>query len=490
MSGKRRDRIALAVSQWPPDWQHLWLANTSRFTSEAVLSLARPAVGRWLALMGPAAIDAASFGMFLTRLRQATQVERAPLTAADGLFYAATVLWPDRDWRWLRAEVRTLRAELSSKHKSDPPYTTQHGAARKGGHQAVPQRKCLPVDAWPTAMREAWLGLKAGQTSRPCLRAIARRDHSPLAGLSQAYVTRLERGMGRYLLFAQSNSLPNRPTENSVKAWLTHEHQICAPKSVASYCFEVWRVASLIWPGEDWGWLSDIANRLDASARPVRSKTMPSAGQLRDLGWSMMYDALDRPPLLSTARLYLNGLLIAFLTEKPMRLRNLAGLRWADVQLLEDGASLITLATTKNRRSDVGLLSPDITQALMHYRSAMMPLLGGKASDALWPGEHGAPMTAKHLSRLIGDITEKALGIRVSPHRFRYAAAQTIAHHAPGRVRVASRLLGHADTRSITAYEDIARSAGAAAHLSDILADYDMPPVPLAKSRNHAQPAS
>jgi integrase len=57
------------------------------------------------------------------------------------------------------------------------------------------------------------------------------------------------------------------------------------------------------------------------------------------------------------------------------------------------------------------------------------------------------PMHPKSIGTLISKITRETLGVDVSPHLFRTAAASTAAIHGGDTPHLASAILGHTDPR-------------------------------------------
>jgi site-specific recombinase XerD len=74
-------------------------------------------------------------------------------------------------------------------------------------------------------------------------------------------------------------------------------------------------------------------------------------------------------------------------------------------------------------------------------------LMRGFAHDWLFAGEAQGPKTTKTLSEQISDRLWKELGLEVTPHQFRHAAAYIILKADPGNYELVRRVLGH---RSIT----------------------------------------
>jgi len=70
----------------------------------------------------------------------------------------------------------------------------------------------------------------------------------------------------------------------------------------------------------------------------------------------------------------------------------------------------------------------------------------GKPTSALWISSRtGQRYTTKNLGTLISKITRQTIGVDVSPHLFRTAAATTAAMYGGDTPYLASALLGHGD---------------------------------------------
>jgi integrase/recombinase XerD len=104
---------------------------------------------------------------------------------------------------------------------------------------------------------------------------------------------------------------------------------------------------------------------------------------------------------------------------------------------------------TKNRRELVEPLPVVLTSYIDHYLAAVRPaLLRGHASDAFWVSTYRGPLSEQSIYTKVCAATEEELGVRLNPHLFRDALATGIATDDPEHIRMASRLLGHADPRT------------------------------------------
>jgi integrase/recombinase XerD len=148
---------------------------------------------------------------------------------------------------------------------------------------------------------------------------------------------------------------------------------------------------------------------------------------------------------------YRDGLLMAILAARAFRRGNLAQMRVGQHITKVDGVYVCTFsaAETKNRRELVEPLPVVLTSYVDHYLAEVRPdLLRGHTCDAFWISTYRAALSEQSIYTKICAATEEELGVRLSPHLFRDALATGIATDDPEHIRMASRLLGHADPRT------------------------------------------
>jgi integrase/recombinase XerD len=148
---------------------------------------------------------------------------------------------------------------------------------------------------------------------------------------------------------------------------------------------------------------------------------------------------------------YCDGLLMAILAARAFRRGNLAQMKVGQHITKMDGIYVCTFsaAETKNRRELVEPLPAALTAYIDRYLVEVRPaLLRGHASDAFWVSTYRAALSEQSMYLKICTATEEEFGIKLSPHLFRDALATGIATDDPEHIRMASRLLGHADPRT------------------------------------------
>jgi integrase len=69
--------------------------------------------------------------------------------------------------------------------------------------------------------------------------------------------------------------------------------------------------------------------------------------------------------------------------------------------------------------------------------------MGGRNHDFLFPGDVHDCKDTKTLSGQISDTLWKCLGVKMTPHQFRHAAAAILLKHEPGNYELVRRVLGH-----------------------------------------------
>jgi integrase len=78
-------------------------------------------------------------------------------------------------------------------------------------------------------------------------------------------------------------------------------------------------------------------------------------------------------------------------------------------------------------------------------------------------------MTTKNIGTLVSKITFETLGVDVSPHLFRTAAASTAAAYGGNTPHLASALLNHTDPRVTEEHYNRASSVSASKIYADII---------------------
>ena len=180
------------------------------------------------------------------------------------------------------------------------------------------------------------------------------------------------------------------------------------------------------------------------------------ASEIYDLGFELIDEARARPiHNLETGVLYRNGLILAVAAVLPQRARALAALdtattfRPVERPLIEVNLPGKVLKTREGRKRQKffsrTLRNEVLWDALEEYLLIYRPLFDDGTS--LFPSSRSqeAGISTDYLGRLVGDITERRLGVRVSIHRVRDCVATESTERIRGGSYMAPALLDHSN---------------------------------------------
>jgi integrase/recombinase XerD len=235
--------------------------------------------------------------------------------------------------------------------------------------------------------------------------------------------------------------------------------------------------ARTMMPKTNWVWLRDMKTRL-YSAAPRGNSVRPviTSVQLTDLGIALMEEskiAVDKPIKMGDAVRYRDGLIIALWGYVPLRHKNFAPIEIGRDLIKEDGNLSIVIPPEETKtKTYIGFAIPDelrerLSTYLNHVRRRMLRRSGCKA---LWVSPKGGPLSYSAFGPVMTRHTTERLGIRVTPHDARDAAATTWAIAAPHQIGIARDLLAHADLRTTTKYYNRAKGIEASRTHNQLIA--------------------
>ncbi len=277
-----------------------------------------------------------------------------------------------------------------------------------------------------------------------------------LADRSPATRTKYEKGWGRWLAFRAQDELlspqhQGRTDKSQIQAYVD-----CLQASGNSWGTITNRLQELVVMlkimGHDFN--ERALDRFIATARsriiPVRSKAhVKPANELVNLGFRLMSSARDmnEPDHLLAFR---DGLIIAFLALHPVRRRNLAAFELGRNLVRQSNGYMVLFPETKTGVPYEARLADDLVECMDKYLKEVRPVLMTRSGrwkadvgNAVWVSADGSPMKQQGLAGRIELRTKVAFGKAISPHRFRDAAATTLATADPARIRIAAPVLGH-----------------------------------------------
>ncbi len=320
----------------------------------------------------------------------------------------------------------------------------------------------LPFARWPEADKALWQ--HAVEPGDPFSMGVGAR----LAPASrQRYFMGWRRFLG-FLAISEPEALENLPHDRlcpeRIRRFAKHLAETCSPGSVATGVEAAYNAARVMMPGIDFVWLKAMKTRLLAAV-PPRSETRPAITSLQilKLGQQLMDEI--RPKLGTKLRLadavqYRDGLMISLTAFAPVRRKNLAALDSIRHLPLGDAeyTVLIPRAETKTGIAVEFEIPPLLLPYLCEYRDFVRPRINFDIGcTALWVSPKGGALSYAAIGGIFARHSARRLGIHLSPHDVRAAAATTWGVFSPEQIKVAQELLAHRDIRTTTAHYNRAR---------------------------------
>jgi integrase len=282
------------------------------------------------------------------------------------------------------------------------------------------------------------------------------------------------------LALEEPNALEIAPAERitmaRVRAFVAHLALTNTPYSVAIQVDALYKAARIMMPDCDWGWLRAVKARLYATA-PPRGPDGPviTSVQLLELGQQLMDECRptsSAPIRMADAIQYRDGLIFAVTAFIPLRRKNFVGLEIDRHLVREGGGWFIILAPEETKTGTIIEFSvPDfLSPYLAAYLEVIRPCMLRRSSNALWASPKGGALSYSAIWHIITRHAWRRLGIHVSPHDVRDAAATTWAIAAPERVGVSRDLLGHSDLRTTARHYNRARGVEASRSCAQVIA--------------------
>lgn len=335
----------------------------------------------------------------------------------------------------------------------------------------------MPVDDWPALDRQLWLASR---------QPAGLFDEAGLASTWRpATVRTCEQGYGVYLRWLASiaqldwNGHPcARVSPERIRSFVEEYRPGRSELTVAGAVRGVAYVLRACVPPDGVPWLTELAHRLTNTARPARPK-LPRMARVSDvlaLSHNLMADGLTniRAGGSQGAPFYRDGLMIALLIQRPLRLRNLGALRIDHSLVFDDGCARIRFSreeTKKGRPIDV-TVPQSLISHLEAYLSDVRPIFLRRAAQDegwLWLTRRGRRMREVDITIRISRLTQQHLGRAISPHLFRDCAATEIALEDPTHIGITKDVLGHATLASSQKYYNQATSFTAFARHQDVI---------------------
>jgi len=210
-------------------------------------------------------------------------------------------------------------------------------------------------------------------------------------------------------------------------------------------------VRQILQPGI-WRDVLDLPSRLMAQARADR-RTAPEKAAI-------------------TAQM---AVAIRILTFAPVRMQNLASIVIGQnlVRPGRPGTGFLLTFPDHDVKNHVPLefpLDEETTRLIDTYIHDHRPyLMRGRNHDCLFPGEDHDQKGSQTLGEQITQRLWKAIGLKVTPHQFRHAAAAIVLRKHPGNYELVRRILGHRNLATTTAFYIGLESVEATRQFGEIL---------------------
>jgi site-specific recombinase XerD len=326
-------------------------------------------------------------------------------------------------------------------HPGNPRQRKQH------------QYRSLRVQEWPEADRRAW--------EEACRPGIRLKPGGIASYFAEASLKDFTTRYGAYLGFLQRRGLLKvraaaaaQVTRSSVKAYIAELKARVSSVTIWNCIYKLRRASQLLNPQIDFAWLREIESELALVMVP-RSKfdRLVLIQRIVEAGLKMIADAEKYPKSnFEGAQAIRNGLLLVILALTQVRLKNFVTLEIGNTFKEVNGSWWVSVpgGSTKNKRWIEKRVPNSFNHLIKLYLKQARPILmrSSTSDNSLWISSRtGRRFTYKNLGTLISKITFRTLGVDVSPHLFRTAAASTAAVRLPEYPYLASALLGHADPR-------------------------------------------
>jgi site-specific recombinase XerD len=345
----------------------------------------------------------------------------------------------------------------------------------KAGRSKPFQPRSLKIEEWSPVDQLAWR-----EAVCPAVRLQRGGAAAHLAPVSQKDIANR---YGLYLDFLQRNGLFDRTSgaadfvvPDYVQQFVVELENRVSSVTIWNSIYKLRRAAECLAPDVNLSWLLEIENDLALLAEPKdKTDRLVLAERLLEAGLTLIAEAerFAATPM-RRAQGVRNGLMIALLALHPLRIKNFATLRIGQ-SIQKIGGHwwlIIEFKQTKTRRRDERRVPEFLTEIIDRYVEKYRPILLKKNvnGSAFWiSSTRGAQLTVKNMGTLISKITEQTLGVDVSPHLFRMAAATTAAVYGASTPHLASGVLGHRDERITEEHYNRACSLHASAILSEII---------------------
>jgi len=324
----------------------------------------------------------------------------------------------------------------------------RRGKTKQGRVEMFVRAKSLRIENWPESDRSRWLGLWDKRASvLDDVGSTRRWRPKTIRGVKSSY----SHWLG-WLLMRDELGPHATPGERlsapTLQAYVTYLRSAFSSHTVWTRVLQLKMAINALEPSTDLHLLKSALKAVGCptSERPKMPRLRES-GALEALGFKLMERA-ERGEFLprgTPADLYRDGLQIALLAARPLRMMNFAEIHLGKNLIRRTDGSLwlhFDGSDVKNHKPIDVPFPASLVPNLMRYLEVFRPILLGsaKACGALWISKRGTQqarcVTAKR-------VCFREFGHSTTPHLFRDCAATTVSLHVPKKVALVHALLGN-----------------------------------------------
>ncbi|MCV0394834.1 MAG: site-specific integrase [Rhizobiaceae bacterium] len=330
----------------------------------------------------------------------------------------------------------------------------------------------LPDHFWPQADQDLW---------KRYFEFEDRFADTPAASLTDTSIRSLRTSYAAWLGYnfvIRPEALNDEPGArvglSQVREFHDYLAQSCRTTTIATQISRLYTTLRILVPDQEWTWLNNISSRLRARAVPTERPVVLSP-ELHRLGLRLMDAIIRRRRVeempIKALRKFRDGLLIATLVEAPMRSRAFVSLNVAQHLRRERQGWEIDVPGefTKTNHPQGYVLTARLSGYFDLYVQELRDAFRPAADEpALWLTENGR-LTSEVLRARFKKRTLYGLGVAITPHMARDAAATFLARVDPQNALAARDLLGHTTLAMTTTYIRGARTRDAGRSVASLL---------------------
>jgi hypothetical protein len=309
-----------------------------------------------------------------------------------------------------------------------------------------PRRRRPPLDEWPALDRDAWTSALSRRTGF---------EGATLARLAPATIRKIRGGYARWLgyLIAVDRLDPDDPpaervTEEHLAGYVDEMRALGnRDHTIVGNIEDLASALGMMVPEADFTWVRRPGGRSLRSLLSMKRKHIDVVHSRLLFNWAI--ELMERGFALRGASrrrvMVRDGLMIAILASRGMRLRSLAAMELGrNLVASEDGYRVRLRADDVKTRQEIEYRLPNsLTPYVDRYlETERAELLGSRRSEALWVNWDGQRLGYRGVDKRIRWQSAKRFGKPFGAHFFRYCIATTGPIEDPRAPGAAAATLG------------------------------------------------